>query len=141
MGHWATGLFGALWLDQTGRLTSPSAQGADFALWSVEAFGCYEVLHHRTLGVSPCFLVEVDRMTATGFGARTPKSSSALWLGLGAGVRGRWALSGRLAIALEVDGVVPTARQRFSIDGSPEGTVFTTSPIAARAQFGPEVRF
>ena len=106
MGHWATGLFGALWLDQTGRLTSPCREGADFALWSVEAFGCYEVLHHRTLGVSPCFLVEVDRMTATGFELAPPRAPRPS----GSASAPAYAAIGpeqRLAIALEVDGVVP----------------------------------
>jgi hypothetical protein len=133
------GLAGSLWLDQQGHLSSDASQGADFGLFTADAFGCYAWVPRRSFEVSPCALVELGRISATGEGATKNSSSTALWLGLGLGVEGRWELTRWLALAAELDGMVPTPGQSFSIKGG--GTVHATSVVAARGHFGPEVRF
>jgi hypothetical protein len=80
-------------------------------------------------------------MTASGFGASVPKDASAVWPSLGAGVQSRWALGGVFSIALGIQGVVPTVTQRFHIDGTPNGPVFSVAPVVGRAEIGPELRF
>jgi len=83
-------------------------------------------------------------MTANGINELHHGSATAYWVGLGIGARGRWELTRWLAVALEVDGMIPTQGQSFSIRGpaaNQSQPVSATGVVAARVHFGPEVRF
>lgn len=136
------GVAGAEWLDRDGYASA--GQGADFSLFTVDAFGCYGWRLRPSLEVSPCALVELGRISATGFGESDKGSATAYWIGVGLGARGRWELTRWLAVAVQVDGMIPTQGQRFSIIGpavNQTQLVSATSVMAARVHFGPEVRF
>ena len=141
----ALGVSGAVWANQLGYANvSTQGQGADFSLLTFDAFGCYGLLRRRTLELSPCLVLELDRMSATGKNEDHTGGSSPVWVSLGIGVEGRWELTRNVGLTLELQGVVPTEGQAFVITntaGSPVGTVHATSVLAGRAYFGPEVRF
>jgi hypothetical protein len=138
------GVAGADWLDRDGYAPNVTGQGANLSLLTVDAFGCYGWRPRRALELSPCALVELGRISATGIHESQPGSSTAYWVGLGLGAKGRWELTRWLAVALEVDGVIPTQRQAFVIAvpaAAESHLVSATSVAAARVHFGPEVRF
>jgi hypothetical protein len=137
----SAGISGALWLDRDGYLSGSTTQGAHFALQSYDAFACYALLRSGPLDLAPCIALEVAAMSADGFGATVPRNSSAVWAAIGAGARLRVELGRHVALALGAEGVVPTVPQQFHIDGDPSGSVFSVSPVAFRAEVGPEVRF
>jgi len=142
--HVEAGIAGTLWLDRNGYVPGNPTQGAYFTLLTVDAFGCFGWRpSRRPFEVSPCALVELGRISATGFNETTHATSTALWIGVGLGARGRWELTRWLALAIEVDGVVPTQGQSFRVmgPGTAIQTVHATSVVAGRAHFGPEVRF
>jgi hypothetical protein len=137
----ALGVAGTIWLDQTGYVPN-SSQGASFALLTFDAFGCQAWLRRRSIELSACGLVELGRIAASATGAIVDGSATAYWVSLGLGVRGRLELTRWLGLALELDGLVPTPRQSFSIsDDGEKKTVRATSVVLAHAEFGPEVRF
>jgi hypothetical protein len=135
------GVTGALWLHRDGYLAGSTTQGAHFALQSYDAFGCYALVRSPPVDLSPCIAVEIAAMAADGFGATLPQSSSAVWVAIGVGGRVRIELGRHFALALGLQGVIPTIPQQFRINGSPSGSVFSVSPVAGRAEVGPEVRF
>jgi hypothetical protein len=137
----AFGLSASLWADRSASVaTLPGLprQGATFGLLTADATGCYR-FHRASFELSPCAVVELGRITATGFGASHPSDASALWLALGVGATLRWETTRRFALAAELDGLVPTQGQSFVI--TPKGSVYTLASAAARFYFGPEVRF
>jgi hypothetical protein len=140
-GRISAGLSGALWLNRDGYLTGTTTQGAHFALQTYDAFGCYTLVRSGPVDVSSCVGIEIASMAADGFGATSPQNSSALWVAIGAGARARLELGGHLALALGLEGLVPTIPQQFRIDGTPSGSVFNVAPVAFRGEVGPEVRF
>jgi hypothetical protein len=137
----AFGVAGTVWLDQTGYVPNGS-QGAAFGFLSFDAFGCQAWLRRRSIELSACALVELGRIAASATGAIVDGSATAYGISLGLGVRGRLELTRWLGLALELDGLVPTPRQSFSIsDDGEKKTVRATSVVVAHAEFGPEVRF
>jgi len=141
LGRVSAGLSGTLWLDRDGHLTSSATEGAQFALQSYDAFGCYALFRASAFELAPCAVVEVAVMTASGFNTSIKRTASAVWPSLGAGARARWRLGRFVSVALGVQGVVPLIPQKFHIDGNPGGPVFSVGPVAGRAEVGPEVRF
>jgi hypothetical protein len=135
------GLAGAFGAGDHGYLPG-GTQGVDFSLFvTLDATGCY-ALTRGPLEVSPCAVVEVAHLAATGVGAVHDGSATATWVALGPGVRARWELSGAFALALELDGLFPTQGQSFDITGAVGGGVaHVVGAFAARTSIGPEVRF
>ena len=138
----ALNLRGTLWASSRGVLAADPQQGGTFDLLSVDATGCYALVH-GLLELSPCVMLELERMSATGFG--TPNSSSAnpLWLAVGAGLEARWEWTRAFALDIVVAGIVPTRGESFAIR-SATGVLDNVQRIglaAARASLGPEVRF
>jgi hypothetical protein len=138
-GHGVTlGIAGAAWATGRGSLPNLGAQGAKFGLLTADARACYAVIR-RVLELAPCAVLELARVTASGFGEVYRDSSTATWTAVGLGVRGRWEISGHFALALELGGIVPTQGQSFVVEQG--GTVHVLGPVAFRGYFGPEVRF
>jgi len=137
----SAGVTGALWLHRDGYLAGSTTQGAHFALQSYDAFGCYSVVRSAAIDLSPCIAMEIAAMAADGFGATVPRRSTAAWVAIGVGGRMRIELGPHFALALGLQGLVTTIPQQFHIDGTPSGSVLSPSPVAGRAEVGPEVRF
>jgi hypothetical protein len=139
----SAGVGGGLWLEQEGRLPDLPVQGAHFVFGAGSVFGCYRALSRGSFELWPCALLEIDRLSATSVGTTQPGTATAQWAGLGLGARGRWEPFPWFALALEVDGVASTQEQRFSISrpGGDLEAIYTTSPVVARVEMGPEVRF
>ena len=139
----ALGVAAELWANRSGSPASLPTQGADFSLLSVDALGCYGAFHRRAFELSGCGIVELDRLSAQGTGPK-PQDPTAWWIGLGLGLRGRWELTHAFALTADIDGIVPTAQQQFSIAGPANTTaaiVHVTSIVAGRGHLGGEVRF
>jgi len=137
--HLVFGVTGTVWLAESGDLPGLAGQGADFDLLTGDLSGCYG-FRVGPFDVSPCAVVELAHVSATGFGATAADDSpTATWAALGVGGRGRWELGRFFALSLDLEGLAPTQGQSFFISGG--GTVHVVGPVALRAYFGPEVRF
>ena len=139
----AVGITGAVWAANQGTLAGASpAQGATFGLITGDASGCYSMMR-GTFELSPCALLEVASVSATGFGVSHIRTGNAKWVSVGFGARLRWQPMNHFGVALDVDGIVPIPDYyKYVIhDGPSGGQVYQTGPIAARAVLGPEVRF
>jgi hypothetical protein len=134
----AIGLAGTIWVEQTATVASLANQGARFSLLTGDATGCYG-FHGSTFEVSPCAVLELAHLTATGVGESQKLSPTATWLAVGVGAAVRWEVARHFALVAELDGLVPTQGQSFVLE--PHGTVHTIGPVAGRGYFGPEVRF
>ncbi len=93
--------------------------------------------------MSPCAILEVASLSATGFGAtRSNTTASARWFSVGGGARLRWQPTPHFGLAFDVDGVMPTQPYVVRINGVPGGgKLYQSAPIDARVDFGPEVQF
>jgi hypothetical protein len=139
--HLAIGLAGAVWVNERGTSATLPGQGADFGLLTGDATGCYR-LRVKAFELSPCAVVELAHIAATGFGTSHTLSPTATWLAVGVGASARWELTRHLAIAAELDGLVPTQGQSFVISReSGAASVHAIAAVAGRGYFGPEVRF
>ena len=139
----AVGLAGALWATEQGTVPSTSrVQGADFKLITGDLSGCYALVR-GTLELSPCAILEIATVSATGFGAVSNNpQTSATWFSVGLGARLRWEPTRHFGVALDVDGVIPTLPyHKFVITGAEGGTVYSTQSVAVRSFLGPELRF
>ena len=137
------GIKGALWGSDSGSTsTLTGSAGARFELFTGDAEGCY-AFHARSFELSPCVMVEIAHLWATGYDVTQSDSSQATWVALGVGVRGRWELTRSFAVSAELGGVVPTQGQSFVIkdEPAPDVTVHVVGPVALRVYLGPEVRF
>jgi len=136
----AFGLSASVWLSQT-----PSgAPTADFSLATFDATACKSVLRRGPIELSPCAVVELARMSATGLNATgIDETATAVWIAVGLRAQGRWELTRRLALVLSVEAIVPTVGEGFRVTASTTGSdvVHNVGGINGRAHFGPEVRF
>jgi hypothetical protein len=137
----SVGLEGMAWASETVTAPTITGQGARLQPFAADAVGCFALLR-GTLELSPCAVVEVTTIAARGVGESPPKSPTATWVSVGAGLRARLGLGRRLALALGVEGLVPTEGQTFQIEVGSTGTPFySIGPAALRVDLGPELRF
>jgi hypothetical protein len=112
--------------------------GGDVSLVAGTAGVCYGVLAPGRFELSPCLVVAVGRLHATGFGVSNPGEGSALWSALEPGARLGWSPLARLALVLRAGASVPFARPSFVLAGV---AVHRPGPVAGRAGGGVEVTF
>ena len=120
------------------QTTATSAAGARFNLLVAGARGCWALLH-GAVELSPCAGVDVQAMSAKGFGAPQNYDANGAWMSAGAGALVRVPLASWLALRAEIDAIVPFSRPTFVVEG--DGAVHRPSAIGARAGIGAELLF
>ncbi len=149
-GAWLAFLPGRVRLELAGTIsTSQSASilgapiGADFRLLTGAARACGNLLASDRFALAPCAGVEAIRITATGFGMTASRSTDELRAAASFGALATWAIERAFALRLEVDGVVPTARPRFVVEGDDGTPISLHRPAAVwgRLLLGAEIRF
>jgi hypothetical protein len=92
--------------------------------------------------LGPCGLLELGTLRGRVHGIRLPHSADALWLAVGAGARGRFALGGAWGLVADAGAVAPLARQRFVVqtDGG-SLSVHRVAPVAIRFGLGMAYEF
>jgi hypothetical protein len=126
------------WPPQTATLATRPTQGGDFRLITGDGGACYAVLR-APVELSPCAGLEVGSMEATGFGARSNGSGSALWIAPRAGGAAGLPIGRHFAARIDLAVIVPAERPPFVLTSA--GTVYTAGPVVGRATLGLEVRF
>ncbi len=122
------------------RATSAAVSnaGGDFQLWSGSLQGCYGVFQGWA-SISPCAGLEIDSVSAAGFGADTPLRGAGTWAALAAGGLVSWEILPWLAVRAKMEALAPLYRYEFAIDGI--GVVHRPARLAGHLLLGLEVRF
>ncbi len=147
---WLAFLPGRLRFELAGYVTTAqsaslaaSSIGADFRLFAGAARACANLLAFDRFALAPCAGIEAARITATGFGMSAARSTDEMRAAGSFGALATWALERAFALRLEVDGVVPTARPRFVVDGDDGAPIslHRPAPVWGRLLLGAEIRF
>ena len=126
-----------LFASQDGTVGGTPQRGASFTLLAAGVRACWSLT--RRIEVAPCLGIEVERLSATGFGAaKVAEVSSLTWSPEGA-LAVRLPIAGPFALRAGLGALVPMSRQSFVINAA--GTVHRPEIVALRAWAGPEVRF
>lgn len=125
------------WLGRQATLKGRSEVGADVALHTAGARYC-RWLVRRMLDLAPCAGIEGGAVVASGFGA-LPTTGVGRWLAPQIGLMGVVRPSPRFAVSIEVDGLAPVLRDRFTVLGG--GELYRPPPTTVRAAILAQVRF
>jgi hypothetical protein len=126
------------WLPERATLPSRAAVGGDIALYAGALRYCRMLVQGR-IDLGPCAGFEAGAFVASGVGVVTPTSASGPWLAPELALLGAAHLDPRIALTIELDGLVVLARDRFLVTAA--GQVFQPPPVTARAIVGLRVRF
>jgi hypothetical protein len=137
----------SLFGDQTKYLSSPSLDGGRFTAVAASARGCASLVKDA-FDVGLCFGVELDAMSAAGFGPTgagfTPlPPRTATWPSALGSILASYSLSRHVAIVLRGEGVRPiVTTPTFGVADSSRGSIPLHEPApGVRAAFGVETRF
>jgi hypothetical protein len=124
------------------------AEGVRLGLVGGGGRGCLAVVDspRREVALAPCVGVEIDRLSAEGFGGAgsSALSGSGTWASGDGGLLLTWAPLRAFALRLDGELVVPFARPSFVVlaaDGSVARVLHRPSPLGGRLGFGVELRF
>lgn len=135
LAHWRFLANLQLFLPQTLEPPEPSV-AVDVQRVAAEAWACRR-WGSGALELAPCLGAGIERLTASGTGARVAsRTSSATWLSVGAGAIGRWFVTDWFALTLAIGAKYETARPRVEIDGL--GEIHQVAPAAIGLRAGPE---
>jgi hypothetical protein len=129
------------WLRPVVATIPASRAGGTFGLFSGTLYAC-NAFRTGPFETGPCAELDVGRIEATGFGVTSGTTGSALWLAAGMGALAVTNLdaSGKWAVPIHLDALVPVERHSFVIQNVP-GVVYRQSSIAGRASVEVERRF
>jgi hypothetical protein len=87
--------------------------------------------------------VEMDRVSATGFGGTSSSTKAAVWSAAELGGSAAWRVSQRVALSWTLEAVAPASRPSFVVTQTqgPPLVVDRPPPVAARSFLGLECRF
>ncbi len=126
------------WLPERARLASRTAVGGDIALYAGALRYCRMLVEGR-IDLGPCAGFEAGAFVASGVGVTTPTTATGPWLAPELALLGAAHLDSRIALTIELDGLVVLARDRFVVTQA--GQVFQPPQGTARALVGLHVRF
>lgn len=126
-----------LFASQDGTVGGTPERGASFTLLAAGARACWALT--RRIEIAPCLGVEVERLSATGFGAARVAEASSLTWSPEVALALRLPIAGPIALRAGLGAILPMSRQSFVINAA--GTVHRPEVVAFRAWAGPEVRF
>ena len=129
---------GGSFFSSQSKTTATSAAGARFNLLVAGARGCWALLQ-GAVEISPCAGVDVQSVSAKGFGATQNYDASGAWLSAAGGALVRVPLASWFALRADADAIVPFSRPTFVVEG--DGAVHRPSTIGARAGIGAELLF
>ena len=111
--------------------TLPSGAAGRFNLAAGSLKGCIDV-GRITLAFGPCAVLEVGRVSATGYGATAGFSRNLTWLALGGGVFSSLVVSKHLRASVEVDALASLYRPVYVFEEIP-GVIFKAPAVGGRA--------
>ncbi len=114
--------------------------GATFTLVDAGGFGSY-LVPLGIFGVGPAANVEATYGRATGFGIRTPSTSSAAWLTVAFGVRAEMHALSWLDFVARIDGLIPIAAPSFALATSDDVLLLHAPEFPQRLSLGAEIVF
>ena len=120
------------------KTTATSTAGARFNLLDAGARGCWALLH-GAVELSPCAGIDVQSVSAKGFGATQNYDANGTWVSAAGGALVRVPLASWFALRADADAIVPFSRPTFVVEG--DGAVHRPSSIGARAGIGAELLF
>ena len=118
------------------KTTATSAAGARFNLLVAGVRGCFALLQ-GAVELSPCVGVDLQTMSAKGFGATQNYDANGAWMSAAGGGLVRVPLASWFALRADVDAIAPFSRPTFVVEG--DGAVHRPSAIGARAGIGAEL--
>ncbi len=132
----------SLWAGQRVGLPTDATQGGLFQGWSAGARACQSSALGR-FELGPCALLDIETMSATGYGTTDDTSVTNTWVAVGLGGFGAFAVSPDLAVRLSVDALFPVTPPQFFIYESTGArqTVYKPASLSGQASLGLEVRF
>ena len=128
---------GSLFAPQDGTVGGTPARGASFALLAANVRACVSLT--RRIELAPCLGIDVERLSATGFGAAKVSEASSLTWSPEATLAVRFPIAGPISVRGGFGALLPMSRQSFVINAA--GPVHQPAIVALRAWAGPEVRF
>jgi hypothetical protein len=133
---------GAVWAPATETPPSRPDEGASLGMWTLGARGAYEV-GWGDLRVGALAGVEMDRVSAGGFGGTSSSTKDAVWSALELGGRAAWRFGRRFALSWALEGVAPASRPSFVAVQSRGPALIVDRPpgVAARSFVGVVCRF
>jgi hypothetical protein len=132
-------LAGAYWAAQTAPVPGRPRESGQFETTSLAGRGCFAVVQYA-FELSPCAVLEVFHMNATGFGTSQDMQGSADWVALGGGVLAAWSFARELALRVDLEVRAPLTRPQFVVQGD-AGPVHQPSAVGGRGAIGLEFRF
>jgi len=134
--QWRALLGGSVALHQAIPSSDFPGYGADVRRLTAEVSTC-RGWRVDPFEVAPCVAVTLDRATVRGYGAHVePRVDHPIWLSLGAGVTGYFAILEQLAVFAAVDGRIATSRPRIVIEGL--GELYQVAPASLMLTLGLE---
>jgi len=130
-------LTGSLFSAQS-KTTASTQAGGRFTLFVAAARGCWALLQ-GAFELSPCAGIDLQSVSAKGFGASQNYDASGAWVSAAGGALVRVPLTSWLAVRADADALVPLSRPTFVVEG--DGAVHRPSSIGARAGIGAELLF
>ncbi len=120
------------------KTTATSTAGARFNLLDAGARGCWALLQ-GAVELSPCAGIDVQSVSAKGFGATQNYDANGTWVSAAGGALIQVPLASWFALRADADAIVPLSRPTFVVEG--DGAVHRPSSIGARAGIGAELLF
>lgn len=136
-GRWELGA-GVLWVPTR---SLPYMDGhVDVTLLGARLTGCvWVVTFGSRVGLAGCAGVLLAALRGHGDGFDHDFPATLFWPVAEAGLRGRFALGGRLSLRLGVTGLLPMRRLTFSVERL--AVAYETPSLGVLAEIGPELRF
>ncbi len=125
------------WMEGSATLPSNPEAGGRFRLVAARARVCATPRWGR-LSAGPCAGLEIDHVTAEGFGGSIRGSNDATWLSASPGVLGALHVTPWLAVRATLDATVPLERTSFVIVG--RGSVHRVANAGPRPSLGIELQ-
>ncbi len=122
---------------QDGTVGGTPARGASFTLLAAGLRACWSLT--RRVELAPCVGIDVERLSASGFGAAKVSDASAVTWSPEALLAVGLPIAGPISLRAGLGALLPMSRQAFVINAV--GTVHRPEVVAFRAWAGPEVRF
>jgi hypothetical protein len=126
-----------LFASQDGTVDASPARGASFTLLTAGVRGCWSLT--RRIELAPCLGIDVERLSASGFGAAKVADATSVTWSPEALLALRLPIAGPIALRAGLGALLPMSRQSFVINAA--GTVHRADAVAFRAWTGPEVQF
>lgn len=137
-GAWGAKLAGYVFAERAAPAAERPSAGGEFSLWALAAAPCWSP-SSGALRLRACLPIELQRLTAEGYGVDEPAEATASELLLGVELAPAISLSSRLELVAPLGVGVSLRRPEFYLERI--GNVFRASLVQGRAGLGLLARF